>query len=242
MNFPEKIFKYRAFNNLKYVNEIFEKKRLYLAKRKELNDPFEGCNFSVNLGVAGQGITKALKVHHPIIEERLDRYRFLSLSENCRSPQMWAHYADNYRGFCLQFSTLYTFKQIKPVSYIPSDITHEEQKIPGDENKLLEIITDSYFKKCKEWNYEKEYRILKPASEEYLEFDIEELETVILGINISEENKRNEEILINHAQKNGIRVLKMFISNENYKIRFFDYDTKIQYTGRNIEEYECKDI
>lgn len=63
-----------------------------------------------------------------------------------------------------------------------------------------------------------------------------------MGINISEENKRNEEILINHAQKNGIRVLKMFISNENYKIRFFDYDTKIQYTGRNIEEYECKDI
>ena len=63
-----------------------------------------------------------------------------------------------------------------------------------------------------------------------------------MGINISEENKRNEEILINHDQKNGIRVLKMFISNENYKIRFFDYDTKIQYTGRNIEEYECKDI
>lgn len=239
MNLPEKIYKYRTFVKKKYVEDILKKKRLYLARRKDLNDPFEGCNFNVSLGVTGQSIPKALNIHHPIIEDRLNQHRILSLSENCKSPQMWAHYADNYRGFCLQFSTKSTFSQIKPVKYIPSDTSHDEQRIKGGEKEILEIITESYYKKCEEWKYEKEYRILKPVSQEYFEFEIGELETIILGVNISE---KNEELLMNQAKKYGIRVVKMFVSNENYKIRFFDYDTKIECNGRNIEQYECKDF
>ena len=239
MNLPEKIYKYRAFDNLEYVKEIFEKNQLYLAKRTDLNDPFEGCNFRIHLGVAGESIPQGAGEQHSSIKEKLEKYRILSLSETCRSPQMWAHYADNYSGFCLQFSTKENFKDLKPVKYISSDTINERKTILEDGEELQKIMIESYHKKGDEWGYEKEYRILRPKKQKYFKFENKELEAIILGVKISEKNKK---LLEKYAKENEIKILKMFISNESYKIRILDNDRDVKRDGSNIEDIDLKEF
>jgi len=85
--------------------------------------------------------------------------RVLSLSATPTSTAMWAHYSNNYKGFCLKFSTRcfgnykdvfrrIVYSKLRPI-LTPQDL----------ENPESPVVPDSAFIKSEEWAYEQEWRV-----------------------------------------------------------------------------------
>ena len=90
------------------------------------------------------------------IEAMKNNYRILALSEDPQSPQLWAHYADNYTGVCLCFSTDGSLADAHKVSY--SD--KKPQRSPRGEIQLMNAVRNGFFQKHSGWAYEKEWRVV----------------------------------------------------------------------------------
>ncbi|MFA9459129.1 DUF2971 domain-containing protein [Halalkalibacter sp. AB-rgal2] len=89
-------------------------------------------------------------------------FRITSLSSSNQDIKMWSLYANNNKGICIE----YGFRQdqnrisnfIYPVLYIdkPLDVTY----ICEDDKKLDLAVLSSVISKYKEWEYEREWRIV----------------------------------------------------------------------------------
>jgi hypothetical protein len=98
----------------------------------------------------------------------------LSLTEEPNNLLMWAHYAQNHEGFVIGFDPLDSFfsessnqQQLGPlqkVIYAADRPTKTLKSIP---------IRDVYLTKSKEWEYEREYRLLRWADKPDLRIDRE---------------------------------------------------------------------
>ena len=78
----------------------------------------ERAGLKINIpGWAGISIHRAADVELPPIEELKMEYRILSLSDCAISPQLWAHYANNYKGVCLCLKTDGLLSNAKKISY-----------------------------------------------------------------------------------------------------------------------------
>ena len=69
-------------------------------------------------------------------------------SESCQSLLMWAHYANNHCGFCVEYDMV--------------KITLKSFDIKNMHKDMFKLFIKSASSKSKEWNYEKEWRILLP--------------------------------------------------------------------------------
>ena len=79
---------------------------------------------------------------------------------------MWSHYADKHEGICIEYD-LYDFIN-NPISNVILKKVDYVEKIINDRNAILTDkynnqyrLTDILSVKSKEWEYEKEYRIIK---------------------------------------------------------------------------------
>lgn len=219
--YPNYLYKYKALNtktDLKRVIEIVKNRSIYVPTREQLNDPFEGVAIpEINFCVAGQWYYQAQHKNHRFLDDYLNKYRILSLSSVCDSPQMWAHYAGNYSGVCIEFSTQGVFGNSKPLAYIqkkPSGVL-----LDPDPEEILELIEKSYFLKGYSWNYENEYRILKNEADKYLLFDKNDIKSIILGHRV---NDRYKNKIIQVCSQYNIPVYSTNISDMDYKIYIID--------------------
>lgn len=106
---PHLIFKYRSLYSsieLTRTIDILQNHRLFMSPSKYLNDPFEGGN-----------VDYLPKDTIDLFEVEKKKCRILSLSENCFSAPLWAHYASNCTGVCIGFSTYKKFERITPMQY-----------------------------------------------------------------------------------------------------------------------------
>ncbi len=76
-----------------------------------------------------------------------------------KHPLMWAHYANNHTGFCIEYEIEHTDNQLLEVNYttVPVKPSIVELLLCPEET-LLRILT----RKSLEWNYEKEFRLIHP--------------------------------------------------------------------------------
>ena len=87
------------------------------------------------------------------------------LSESKDSLLMWAHYANNHRGFCVEYDLLEINRSLRftavPVIYSEEKTCFDffdPQSIGKDTWKLF---IQSLTSKSPEWRYEKEWRIIR---------------------------------------------------------------------------------
>jgi hypothetical protein len=97
---------------------------------------------------------------HPSLVKSLDSqfkdFKIYSMSKRYDMPHMWALYADNHRGYCLEFANVPPlFDQAREVSYLPSD-------------DMLIAVTDPdlregrfLFCKTLDWSNEEEVRLVR---------------------------------------------------------------------------------
>ena len=108
-----------------------------------------------------QGLRK-IRSNFASLKERIGISCFCE-SEN--SLLMWAHYADNHRGICVEYNLLETNQQLNftPVSVIYSNTKAHFNSLNPEtsEQDAYELFIQSVTSKSPEWSYEKEWRIIQ---------------------------------------------------------------------------------
>ncbi|MBI2815441.1 MAG: DUF2971 domain-containing protein [Acidobacteria bacterium] len=119
-----------------------------------------------------------------LFHRHVDGHRIYSLSKRWNNLSMWAKYADDHRGYCLEFANEDLFAFAREVNYIDGpvtlDITDQEQK-----NEHF------FFCKTADWRNEEEARILfLKNSPPPKNFDPRLLTRIILGKDMAEDHRK----------------------------------------------------
>jgi Protein of unknown function (DUF2971) len=171
-HFPASIYKFYSFKG--HGVENFAKGQIWLDHPKSVNDPFD-CSFIVEAEALAANLSKGLisTINEPLVENITESIRehmvFCSFTEVKNSPLMWGHYANNQNGFALEwklesFVSDYFSQSLFPIIY--------QNKLPNLTEKACVLLLEegpSYdpgffaaaMVKAKEWQYEKEWRIIK---------------------------------------------------------------------------------
>ena len=179
---PKKLYKYTGCNDEnkeKRLNAL-RVKRVWLSYAKYLNDPFEGLSLYID--------KLKLKEHgwgDGNIKELYDSLKSLgaemligsfAASELKEDMPLWAHYAYDHKGYCLEYSVIKD-TYIYPVLYenkrhlatkTLADFVMDAKRLKSTKESAERflVIWSSFMIKHTVWQYEKEYRILKFESEE----------------------------------------------------------------------------
>ena len=138
------------FTNAKFGIENIAKRRLKIARIKDLNDPFEALAATLS----DQHIRAAFQESRNKVS---DQFGFLCFSERWQNPVQWSHYADSHRGICLGFDV---------PERLAAKILYSSRRIALEAATLQERMSDDQFQfkvamtKYSHWRYEQERRCI----------------------------------------------------------------------------------
>jgi len=148
----------------------------------------------------------------------LERRGVSCFSEKNDDLLMWAHYADCYRGFCLEFDTQSTlFNKAIQVTYVPripvTDIVSWVIKRDVDHLNLL------YGTKSINWQHEKEWRVIHKEVGTSYGYPAEALKAIYFGPKI---DVQILEIicLIIQGQNDKVEFWRGKLSKTEFKVEF----------------------
>lgn len=204
------IYRYYSLSKFKkYYKKTYLKKKLHLTDWQVLNDKMEG-HFHYYLSNESES------------EETVfakNSYKIASFSKTCLNQMMWAHYGDEGKGLCLEFS----FDEEK-AKYLIKEISYENkfpfQNIDTEpENRALTILSV----KLKCWEREEEIRLFSSEQKEYIQFPF--LKEIILG----------PQFCINCNQQFLSEIRRQF-SPMNVKLKQVTQTSDAPYLAKNEEE------
>ncbi len=185
-----KLYKFRSLQNFEYTADIILNERLYAADFKMMNDVMEGIFWHT-------GITEDIL---KCIKNTKSKLKICSMSAEpaFSSPLMWAHYADSFKGVCLEFEVDVSKVEVEKIAYDDCVLKLElPQNITNIDRKWAKILL---CKKYPVWEYEAEYRVF--SGDAYIKDGVE-LKKIYLGERISDTNKE----LIKKIVSAGIEVI-----------------------------------
>jgi hypothetical protein len=157
---------------------------------------------------------------HPNLVQLLDghlkHFRVYSMAKRYDMGNMWALYAANHSGYCLEFQNVGDlFQYAMDVNYLPS----KNMEIPVTYPDLWRAV----FCKTREWRCEEEVRLMLPPSDGRIKvrFDPVWLTRIILGKAMSEEN-RNTIRLWAKERKPELAVATTYYDATNRAIKLRD--------------------
>lgn len=151
------LYRYRP-DDWERDKELFENNEIWLSPMSKQNDPFE---FSLSSKVYD------INVENFILQAFMDYKNKLSIacfSESNDNILMWAHYANNHKGYCIEYSMRDILEKcqcyVLPVLYQKTKPLIEEALASSSLSSYLlvfKIITTKSL--C--WEYEREWRFIK---------------------------------------------------------------------------------
>ena len=246
---PRYLYIYKSFDTDGYWKDILVNKRLYMASPEAFNDPFEGQLFPFSTATCGQSINMAAGKVNKDVAQFLNAYRVVCLSSNIRNKAMWAYYADDYKGFAIRFKTTRdreyfthgnVFAAAERVIY-----KKNSEEIPCREvrssNEAKKIQRQCLLYKSDDWKQEEEFRIIKYSKSQkkkFLHFEYDDIESIILGARISEENRKT---ITDICRENNIKVRNMWLATIDSRIEFYSKEAP-RFDGSSYKRYIDKDI
>ena len=240
---PNILYKYYSLNeNMDLNNQKFEtikNQNLSTAETKALNDTFESKAFYYDPNKLMK--FKPLdKVDGHLIDDFSDYVRIASLTGNgTDSMPMWAHYANNHKGFCVSydlseninlelrsvtFPVQYTNKRIDITSIMEHTVINILNRISSSTvnqimlDDMLMIYAPIFLSNIKHdfWNYENEFRITV-GNDKNMKYINAIPKAFFLGIKCE---KKNRERLQEIAVDLKIPVYEMFYDDmdDNFKL------------------------
>lgn len=226
-----------------------EMQSLYLSENGVMNDLFEGLTCNINDQIVAH------------IDDMNDLAFIKSFSEIKSSNLMWAHYANKYKGICIEydfsklnndilfhlFPVFYTnFKkedmglQYTIEEHLDLKQMNYERSFPNDVDYLKDIMP-LFLIKSKDWEYEKEWRLLFTYPQLYNSADdvgdedcpefynvhsqtisVENcIKSVYLGARIE---KIKKDHIVEICKKLGIKVYSSVLAKEKYELIFNEID------------------
>lgn len=148
---------------------------------------------------------------------------FFCATSTPRSVTMWAHYAMNHKGFCIQYSAYQD-----PLLSVCTSAVHYSTDYP-----VLKAFSDRreagdnhYLLKSPEWQHEKEWRIVLPIGPGPLKLQPAAISAIILGCRMPNDARRELMKLINERVRLGKPeplVYQMYINRKSYRLGAFRY-------------------
>lgn len=179
-NIPNKLYKYQPFEENR-IDTIINN-NLWFTVPKDMNDPFDSRGMCWNSkqinsflkSTISEDKIKEFNSTDSIIDGSIsslrDNIKITCFSEELFSMPMWSHYANNHKGFCVEYDFTCLdwdndlIQYLFPVAYETQryDITNLFQ-MSFNENydnriKLLFFLMNI---KHKSWSYENEWRIIR---------------------------------------------------------------------------------
>ena len=127
-------------------------------------------------------------------------YGVLSLSKRWKGILLWSHYSDSHKGFCVGLWTEKLWKTglFGKAAEVDYDIEFPKikPKVAKDKMEVINRLFIQTHTKSEDWTYEEEFRFVKvyfpnvpKPFERIVQIPDEVFSEVILGINISDDNK-----------------------------------------------------
>lgn len=208
---PNRLYKYYSLGDDPALNELkfatLSQGEVYLSKIKDFNDPFEGKALCYNIELLSKHgwNYSQIKWFSNIIISSLRIACFCNADEKEQNMPMWAYYANNHRGFCVEheFDTD-SMTTLFPVSY-------ESTRVPADKlmtnfmNDVHDALqgTTPFSKKARErmllvylsniikhksWEHEKEVRAIVPTFDDLRPYISAPPINIYVGLNCSPEH------------------------------------------------------
>lgn len=179
-----------------------------------------------------------INIHAPRSLDELKKYiknyvNIICLSKTNKINSLWAHYADNHQGICIEYNIL------KNAPKIIKDFCFEIEyvELSDDTNNIKEYFEENYLdlnlmikpllKKSKDWSYEEEWRIILHdqvlsqnhenfySDKHYIRFI--KPTAVYMGFKIS---PQDEDLIKDICKFRNIELYKSKKDNKNYKFEF----------------------
>ncbi|MDZ4541634.1 MULTISPECIES: DUF2971 domain-containing protein [Bacillus cereus group] len=160
-----------------------------------------------------------------IVTQIKEKTKISCFSEVNDSILMWSHYADNHKGFCIEYNfneideDLNLINALHPAIYSDEIINvgkhlKKTSKQPDEFNQIIEEY--AAIVKSKEWEYEKEWRIVF-CKDEGGGFNYRGLKpkAIYLGSRISKDDKSE---ILEIAKEKDINVFQMKTERNNFKL------------------------
>ncbi|TPG56793.1 DUF2971 domain-containing protein [Ewingella americana] len=149
-----------------------------------------------------------------------------------RNLLMWAHYANQHKGFVIEFSSDFMTSEGFPEQEIIEVNYHDERPFI-----LFEDIdaknTDAFYRKGASWMYEQEWRLVRPLSEaasvteeghHLFKFNRASIVSITAGCRMSDEKKEALKTLIRtDPELVHTKYLQARIGNEHNTVVFDDF-------------------
>lgn len=160
---------------------IEEASRIILHHRPCLSDKF--YHHLKVLKRNGRGV-EVIATH--IVAGMLKKYKTSSFTNVAGSsnPTMWGHYGNKSKGICLQYEL--DCDQDGTINYINNDEIENIQIKDISLSSIEDICKKILFKKSKDWQYEKEFRLL--GMKNIVEVERSSLKCVYFGENVDIED------------------------------------------------------
>jgi hypothetical protein len=157
---PQILYKFKEID--KFAFDILVNKRLHMSPWTDLNDPHE-AEMIINTGTYNiqanprrlQDLDKQI-FNKGFINEDLIDPRICSLSCIWSSNLLWSHYAAGHKGIAIGVILPTSDHSIKELKVIYDDKVPEIVQWPLKKEDILNALAH----KSKEWNYEKEVRLV----------------------------------------------------------------------------------
>lgn len=162
---PRRLYRYRNVEppeNLQRELKAIRENHLWCSRFDELNDPMEG--------VFGLTPTAARAADGPLVPEEvrsvMQKMGVCCLSDSYENDVMWAHYAGEYRGICVKYSTHDLHDGLPDVCAVR--VQYDIQipilragETPDRQEAAIKVLSS----KKSDWYYEREWRLLtKPEA------------------------------------------------------------------------------
>lgn len=236
---------------MKFRKDYFDNFMLKASRYGEFNDPFDlvlGCYGSSLSEEDGEAFYNAMPEHYrdPVyhIETYLDiqagaraSVAVMCFTKTFKNILMWSHYAAEHTGICIgydyncdffhgKYSCNYS-NNVGKIRKVEYTLERPKYILPSD----LVNDTNDWFKKSKDWRYEKEYRILLPISNSnnddshkssvlLYRIDPKHIKKVILGCRMSEKNK---EYIYKKLSGHDIQIIEAEPNPAHYLLNFEKY-------------------
>ena len=129
------------------------------------NDPFELAAFNMRKGARYDDRRKFRKRIRDWQGRQECTHGLICFSKTWRSPLMWAHYAGDHTGLCLEFELDET--RIQPANHVLLDVAYtpvriRQDTVPPDLDRITsaEQLQTLCATKFSRWRYERESRLL----------------------------------------------------------------------------------
>lgn len=172
-------------------------------------------------------VNQQIKKFRTDFEELRTRMGITCLSETDDSLLMWAHYAKNHSGICVEYELLEFSSKLHftPVPVVYSDERVSIHTLEDLANDMLRLFIESLTSKSPEWAYEKEWRIIRDdgacgekwdTANKGALLDAPCPKSITMGCMVRPDY---EEGIHKYCKENRINLYKMEKSRKNYRLQ-----------------------